>query len=89
MKKEEAKQKDEELEDFRTQDDAYIIIYDKDGGELYVSKQKTIKKAVEEEFKVKVDNVNIVITQKGDKKAFVKLNEKFSASDIASRMGML
>lgn len=53
------------------------------------AKKADIKKAVEEEFNVKVEKVNLVITMKGQKKAFVKLSDNDSASDIASRMGML
>lgn len=48
-----------------------------------------IKKAVEAEFGVTVEKVNLVVTTKNHKKAFVKLSDKDSASDIASRMGML
>ena len=53
------------------------------------ARKDEIKNAVEAEFNVSVDKVNLVITRKGQKKAFVKLSEKDSASDIASRMGML
>ena len=53
------------------------------------AKKVDIKSAVEGEFNVTVERVNFVITTKGQKKAFVKLSDKDSASDIASRMGML
>ncbi len=53
------------------------------------SKKEDIKKAIEREFNVKVERVNVEITRKGQKKAFVKLKPEFSASDIASRLGML
>ena len=53
------------------------------------ARREDIKKAVETEFGVTVENVNIVITTKGMKKAFIKLSEKDLASDIATRMGML
>ena len=53
------------------------------------STKKDIKKDVENSFKVKVISVNTEITRKGEKKAYVKLSEKDSASDIASRLGML
>jgi large subunit ribosomal protein L23 len=48
-----------------------------------------IKEAVEKGFKVKVLSVNMVITQKGIKKAYIKLSPEHLASDIASRMGMI
>ncbi len=53
------------------------------------SNKKQIKWAVEKALEVKVDNVRTMITQKGQKKAWVKLDKKFSASDIATRFGML
>ena len=51
--------------------------------------KKQIKWAVEKVLEVKVDNVRTMITQKGNKKAWVKLNKKFSAGEIATRFGML
>ena len=53
------------------------------------ARKDEIKKAVEAEFGVTVEKVNLVVTAKNHKKAFVKLSDKDSASDIASRMGML
>ena len=47
-----------------------------------------IKKEIEELFKVKVDSVNTVI--KNNKKfAYVKLNSKSPAIDIATKLGMI
>jgi len=48
-----------------------------------------IKEAVEKGFDVTVLGVNVELTPKGDKRAYIKLGEKDSAADIASRMGML
>ncbi|MCR6623262.1 MAG: 50S ribosomal protein L23 [Candidatus Verstraetearchaeota archaeon] len=48
-----------------------------------------IKWAVEKLFNVKVDKVNTLITTKGEKKAYVKLSSEYSASDVASKMGIL
>ena len=45
--------------------------------------------AVEKEFNVTVVNVNTEITTKGLKKAYVKLSGQYSASDIATRLGMV
>jgi len=53
------------------------------------AKKDEIKEAVEKEFGVKVEQVKTVITMRGQKKAFVKLNPEFSAADIASRLGMI
>ena len=51
--------------------------------------KKQIKEAVEKEFNVKVVNVNVEITRKGEKKAYVKLSKETPAIDIASRLGMV
>nr|AOZ56006.1 ribosomal protein L23 [uncultured korarchaeote] len=59
---------------------------------FYVAKwanKHQIKKAVEEAFNVKVIKVNILITPRGLKKAYVKLAPEYSASDIATRLGIL
>ncbi len=48
----------------------------------------TIKRAVEELFKVKVDKVNTLITPDGRKKAYVKLSPEYSAADVATRLGI-
>jgi large subunit ribosomal protein L23 len=53
------------------------------------SKRKEIKEAIERTFNVKVRSVNFEITTRGEKKAYVKLYPEFSASDIASKMGMV
>lgn len=48
-----------------------------------------IRRAVEELYEVKVDQVNSVITPQGRKKAFVKLAPDYKASDLAVRLGIL
>jgi large subunit ribosomal protein L23 len=48
-----------------------------------------VKRAVEQLYEVKVDSVNIQITPNAEKKAFVKLNPEFKASDIAIELGIL
>ena len=47
-----------------------------------------IKKEFEEMFNVKVDSVNILI-RKNKKLAYIKLNEKTPAIDIATKVGMI
>ncbi|WP_297067768.1 50S ribosomal protein L23 [Thermococcus sp.] len=47
-----------------------------------------IKKAVEAMFDVKVEKVNILLTMKGEKKAYVKLRPEYDASEIAARIGL-
>ncbi|QXJ33043.1 50S ribosomal protein L23 [Saccharolobus shibatae] len=59
---------------------------------LIVDKSDTrddIKKSVERLFGVKVVKVNVVITSQGYKKAYVKLDPTYKASDIAHRVGIL
>jgi len=48
-----------------------------------------IKKAVEELYEVKVQEINTLITCQGQKKAFVKLKPEFKASDVAIKLGIL
>ncbi len=48
-----------------------------------------VKRAVEEAFNVKVVKVNVAITSRGEKKAFVKLSPEFKARDLASQLGIL
>ena len=51
--------------------------------------KKDIKRAVEELYNVKVSKVNTVITSKGKKKAFVRLEPGYSATDVAIKLGIL
>lgn len=48
-----------------------------------------IKRAVEELYEVAVDKVNVAITPKGQKKAFVKLYPDYKAVDVAIKLGIL
>ena len=48
-----------------------------------------IAKAIEEGFHVEVKKVNVEITMKGKKKAYITLTSKHSAADIATRLGMI
>lgn len=48
-----------------------------------------IKWAVERAFNVKVVKISTLIDRKGRKKAWIKLSKEYSASDIATKMGML
>ena len=51
--------------------------------------KKEITRAVEELYEVKVEKVNVVITAKGLKKAFVKLHPDFKAVDVAIKLGIV
>ncbi len=48
-----------------------------------------VKKAVEELYEVKVENVNVLVTHQGEKKAFVKLHPDYKAADVAIKLGIL
>lgn len=48
-----------------------------------------VRRAVEQLYEVAVERVNILITPKGEKKAFVKLHPDYRASDVAIRLGIL
>jgi large subunit ribosomal protein L23 len=48
-----------------------------------------IKKAMEELYEVKVEEVNTQITPQGEKKAFIKLHPDFKATDVAIKLGIL
>jgi large subunit ribosomal protein L23 len=51
--------------------------------------RRTISRAVEELYNVKVAKLNIVNTNKGIKKAYVRLAPEHSAEDVATRLGVL
>ncbi len=53
------------------------------------STKNQIRWAVEKAFSVKIIDVQTIIDRKGRKKAWVKLAKEFSASEIATRLGML
>jgi large subunit ribosomal protein L23 len=48
-----------------------------------------VKRAVEELYDVKVVRVTVQMTPRGEKKAFVKLDAPFKASDVAIKLGIL
>ena len=48
-----------------------------------------IKKAMEELYEVKVEEINTQITPQGEKKAFIKLHPDFKATDVAIKLGIL
>jgi large subunit ribosomal protein L23 len=53
------------------------------------STKKEIKKAVESMFKVEVERVNTMVSQEGQKRAYVKFSLKNPAIDIATQMGLM
>ena len=51
--------------------------------------KRTISKAVEDLYDVKVAKLNVVNAAKGLKKAYVQLAAEYSAEEIATRLGVL
>ena len=51
--------------------------------------KEEIKKAIEEMFQVEVKNVNTLVNQDGEKRAYIKFSAKNPAIDIATRMGLI
>ncbi|WP_323675638.1 50S ribosomal protein L23 [Halorubellus sp. PRR65] len=47
-----------------------------------------VRDAVESQFEVDVNDVNTMITMKGQKKAIVRLSEDDDAQEVASRIGV-
>ena len=64
-------------------DNKLIFIVNKKAG------KNDIKRAVEELYEVKVNRVTVQTTPQGEKKAFIKLKEGFSASEVAIKLGIL
>ena len=48
-----------------------------------------IAAAIKELYEVEAEDINTLITRKGTKKAFVKLQDEYDASDVAIRLGIL
>lgn len=53
------------------------------------STKKEIKKAIEDMFKVEVEDINTFVNVDGKKRAYIKFSAKNPAIDIATRMGMM
>ena len=51
--------------------------------------KKEIKQAVEHLYEVAVAEVNVAITSKGEKKAYVRLHPDYKAADVAIKLGIL
>jgi large subunit ribosomal protein L23 len=48
-----------------------------------------VREAVEKLYEVRVKKVNLLITPKSEKKAFVKLRPDYNAADVAIKLGIL
>jgi len=73
--------------------EAASLVIEKENKLIFIvalkASKSDVKKAVEELYEVKVENVNILITHQGEKKAFVKLHPDYKATDVAIKLGIL
>ncbi len=53
------------------------------------STKPQIKDAVEKTYDVKVDAVNTLVTPKGEKRAYIKLQKGYNADDIAMKLKII
>lgn len=53
------------------------------------SDKHDVRRAVQQLYEVRVEQVRTLITPEGNKKAFVKLTQEYKASDLAVRLGIL
>jgi large subunit ribosomal protein L23 len=53
------------------------------------STKNQIAYAIKELYQVEAKEINTLINRKGEKKAFIKLKEGFSASEVAIKLGLL
>ncbi len=51
--------------------------------------KKDIKESVEKLFNVKVINVNVAVTSKGRKQAYVRLKSETPAIEVATQLGLM
>jgi large subunit ribosomal protein L23 len=69
------------------------LMVEKDNKLIFIINLKAgksdVKRAVEQLYEVKVAKVTLLITPQGEKKAFVKLNPEYKASDVAIKLGIL
>jgi large subunit ribosomal protein L23 len=69
------------------------LMVEKDNKLIFIVNLKAgksdVKRAVEQLYDVKVNKVTMLITPQGEKKAFVKLNPEYKASDVAIKLGIL
>jgi len=69
------------------------LMVEKDNKLIFIVNLKAgksdVKRAVEQLYEVKVDKVTVLVTPQGEKKAFVKLNPEYKASDVAIKLGIL
>ena len=51
--------------------------------------KQQVKQAVEQLYKVKVEDIKVINDRKGRKKAIVRLRKDFKADDLATKLGVI
>ncbi|NHW89330.1 MAG: 50S ribosomal protein L23 [Archaeoglobales archaeon] len=52
------------------------------------AKKEDIKKEFEKLFNVEVEKINVLVSPKGEKKAYIKLKPNYSAEELLSKLGI-
>lgn len=52
------------------------------------ARKDDIRKEFEKLFNVEVEKVNVLITPKGEKKAYIKLKPNYNAEELLSKLGV-
>lgn len=52
------------------------------------AKKNDIKKEFEKLFNVEVEKVNVLVTPRGEKKAYIKLKSNYNAEELLSKFGV-
>jgi len=60
-----------------------VFVVDRDSDKV------SVKEAFENAFDVKVEKVNVEVTMKGEKKAYIKLKPENKAIDVAVKLGIV
>jgi large subunit ribosomal protein L23 len=70
-----------------------IALIEKENKMVFIVERTATKKEiadeVEKSFNVKVDEVNVLITPQGRKKAYVKLQKGYSADELAAKLKII
>jgi large subunit ribosomal protein L23 len=85
--------KPDEIINYPLMTESASVMVEKDNKLIFIVNLKAgkadIKRAVEQMYEVKVQQINVLITPQGVKKAFVKLKPEYRASDVAIKLGIL
>ncbi|MFN3383339.1 MAG: 50S ribosomal protein L23 [Archaeoglobaceae archaeon] len=52
------------------------------------AKKNEIKKEFEKLFNVEVESVNVLVTPRGEKRAYIKLKPNYNAEELLSKVGV-